>query len=156
MKSQTVYLYNETTKEFTHVYAAQESPLEPGVFIVPSHATKLAPPVAGINQVAVFSNGAWGLVADYRGTTWYDTTSGAITVINTIGTPASNLATTEPASVINAREQVSDVTILRCAEDGIAVPTTWITYRKNLRAIVSGADLVSTTLPAVPAYPNNS
>ena len=47
----------------------------------------------------------------------------------------------------------SDVTLLRCAENGVAVPVAWTTYRHALRALVNGGDTTSTALPATPAYP---
>lgn len=48
----------------------------------------------------------------------------------------------------------SDVTITRCAENAVAVPSDWAEYRKALRAILSlpvGAP--AQTLPVRPAYP---
>lgn len=164
MKIQTVYLYNEITNEFTGKFDAQESPLEPGVFITPVHSTKLAPPTISDNQVAVFSNGVWKLVEDYRGQVWYDTTTGAKVTVNFIGKLPDNLAAEEPEVIVKAREHVelvnsasvalskSDVTVIRCAEDGVVVPALWIAYRKELRAIVNGTDVVSTALPTAPAY----
>jgi hypothetical protein len=47
----------------------------------------------------------------------------------------------------------SDVTLLRCTENGVAVPMAWTTYRHALRAIVNGGDTTSVALPAIPAYP---
>lgn len=48
----------------------------------------------------------------------------------------------------------SDLTVLRCAENGIAVPAAWATYRKALRAIVGAASGDATEgLPAKPSYP---
>lgn len=50
--------------------------------------------------------------------------------------------------------EVSDLTILRCYENTVAVPTAWATYRKALRAIVSATSGDPTQpLPAKPAYP---
>lgn len=46
----------------------------------------------------------------------------------------------------------SDVTMLRCIEAGIAVPSAWNTYRKALRAISTGLDKTSTTLPVQPPF----
>jgi hypothetical protein len=48
----------------------------------------------------------------------------------------------------------SDVTILRCIENGIAVPADWAAYRAALRAITAapGGDATN-PLPAQPAYP---
>jgi hypothetical protein len=48
----------------------------------------------------------------------------------------------------------SDLTVLRCVENGIAVPADWITYREALRAIVrSPSGDPSQLLPAMPDYP---
>jgi hypothetical protein len=49
----------------------------------------------------------------------------------------------------------SDVTILRCAENGVAVPAAWATYRADLRAITGAKTAGDPTqsLPGVPAYP---
>jgi hypothetical protein len=48
----------------------------------------------------------------------------------------------------------SDRTILRCYENTVAVPATWATYRKALRAIVSAASGDATQpLPTKPQYP---
>ena len=47
----------------------------------------------------------------------------------------------------------SDKTILRCAENQVAVPATWATYRKALRAVVGAASGVPGALPSIPAYP---
>lgn len=51
----------------------------------------------------------------------------------------------------------SDVTVLRCYENAIATPATWVTYRKDLRAIVSATTGdASLALPAMPAYPTGT
>lgn len=48
----------------------------------------------------------------------------------------------------------SDVTLLRCFENAVAVPTTWSSYRKALRAIVAApSGDPSAALPVRPAYP---
>ena len=49
----------------------------------------------------------------------------------------------------------SDVTILRCYERGVSVPTEWADYRAALRLIVSGTS-EATELPVRPAYPVGS
>jgi len=41
----TVYLFNDLTLEYTGSYDAQESPLEPGVFLTPAASTDVQPPV---------------------------------------------------------------------------------------------------------------
>ena len=50
----------------------------------------------------------------------------------------------------------SDITMLRCIENGVAVPASWSSYRKALRDISNGTDVVSLTLPSVPAFPSGT
>lgn len=48
----------------------------------------------------------------------------------------------------------SDVTMLRCLENAVAVPAEWIAYRKALRSILSSSGGDATQpLPTRPAYP---
>ncbi len=61
-----IYNYHPVTKEFLSQCEADESPLEPGVYLIPANATDMAPPTEGDNQKAVFDNGAWSLKDDYR------------------------------------------------------------------------------------------
>lgn len=73
MVTKTVYNYNPDTGEYLGPETAYESPLEPGVYLIPAHATTIAPPEADDGRVAVFADGAWTLVEDHRGEVWYDT-----------------------------------------------------------------------------------
>lgn len=51
----------------------------------------------------------------------------------------------------------SDRTVLRCIENGVTVPATWATYRKDLRAIISAASGDPTqSLPTQPSYPTGT
>jgi len=45
----------------------------------------------------------------------------------------------------------SDIVVLRCYENSVAVPQVWAAYRATLRATVKNAN--TTTLPTQPAYP---
>ena len=48
----------------------------------------------------------------------------------------------------------TDITVLRCYSAGVAVPAEWQAYRVALRAIVTGKDTTSTSLPTAPqTYP---
>jgi hypothetical protein len=49
----------------------------------------------------------------------------------------------------------SDITILRCYENAVAVPAAGHAYRTELRAIVSGTS-PATELPARPEYPEGT
>ena len=46
----------------------------------------------------------------------------------------------------------SDITLLRCYERGVSVPTEWADYRAALRLILSGKS-EATELPVRPKYP---
>lgn len=58
MSTKTVYLFDGTGK-FTGQYEAQESPLEPGVFIAPSISTEVAPPQLQAGEHAQWDGAAW-------------------------------------------------------------------------------------------------
>jgi hypothetical protein len=60
----TVYLYDPVTLAPTAPYDAQESPLEPGVFITPVYCIDTPPPEAGPNQRVFFDGVSGWLVKD--------------------------------------------------------------------------------------------
>ncbi len=76
---------------YTMPVAARLSPARPqnsdGTwnYIIPSGTTAIEPPTAGANQAAVFRNGAWSLVDDYRGATVYSTETGEQVTIRSLG-----------------------------------------------------------------------
>lgn len=55
----TIYNYDPNSGAFTTEAAADPSPLEQGVFLIPAFATDVAPPTTGANQVAFYSGGGW-------------------------------------------------------------------------------------------------
>lgn len=73
MNTKTVYNYNRDTGEYLGPETAHESPMEPGVYLLPAHSTEAEPPEADDGHVAVFADGTWTLVEDHRGEVWYDT-----------------------------------------------------------------------------------
>ena len=56
-----IYHYIADSGIFYAEGVADESPLETGVFLVPAHATTIAPPEVTNPEVAVFKNGAWSV-----------------------------------------------------------------------------------------------
>ena len=56
-----VYHFDQVTGAHVGMSDADESPLEPGVFLIPSFATELAPPVAPEGQFAAFDGSRWAL-----------------------------------------------------------------------------------------------
>jgi hypothetical protein len=94
MNRKTFYCYSDKG-EFQGSYPAQESPLEPGVYIRPILSTDIEPPTFTEGQVAIFENDAWSLVVDYRGKIWYNKITGESVEIDFIGEP-ENLVPTIP------------------------------------------------------------
>lgn len=68
---QTVHNYHPDTAAYVSSGLADESPLEPGVFLVPAHATTIEPPATGTHEAAIFVNGGWRIVPDFRGTSYW-------------------------------------------------------------------------------------
>jgi hypothetical protein len=56
-----IYHYTADTGIFYAKGVADESPLEPGVYLVPAHATTVSPPVVVEPEIAVFKDGAWSV-----------------------------------------------------------------------------------------------
>ncbi len=79
--SQTVYNYDPITRTFTGASQADESPLEPGVYLIPAHATTIEPPAVADGKVARYrpDDVMWELVPDIRGT-WYDADGQAVQI----------------------------------------------------------------------------
>ncbi|OQS45635.1 tail fiber assembly protein [Chromobacterium violaceum] len=64
--NKTVYAYHPQTGEYQGPTAADPSPLQPGVWLLPAYSTELQPPVAAERQTAVFRDGGWTLSPDWR------------------------------------------------------------------------------------------
>lgn len=56
-----VYLYDGVSGLFSGDYEAQESPLEPGVFLTPTASTTVMPPQS-LNKIAKWDGVSWKLV----------------------------------------------------------------------------------------------
>lgn len=54
-----IYNYDRETGEFTGESLADESPLEPGVWLFPAHSTDTPPPIPGASQRSFFIGGEW-------------------------------------------------------------------------------------------------
>ena len=101
MSTKKVYLYNKNN-EYTGVYEAQESPLEPGVFIVPVQHLPIAPPVTNEHEVAVCENGKWVVYPDVRGVPMYKKTDGTESRMESYGpVPDTHVVETPPKDMYN-------------------------------------------------------
>jgi hypothetical protein len=56
-----IYHYIADTGIFYSEGVADESPLEPGIFLIPAHATTVAPPDVTEPEIAVFRYGEWSV-----------------------------------------------------------------------------------------------
>ncbi|MHA6887222.1 phage tail protein [Ralstonia pseudosolanacearum] len=92
-----VFHYHPTTGEYAGSSPADHSPLEPGVVLVPAHATDQAPPTAGAREVAVFRDGGWSIEADWRGVALYSKTDGSTVTIADVGVTPAGVNATETA-----------------------------------------------------------
>lgn len=91
-----IWNYHSETKELLAKSLAVESPLEPGVFLIPAHATNIEPPKAKKGYAIVFNNESWEYVKDHRGETWWDE-SGKEVIIDEIGPDiVKNLSAEQP------------------------------------------------------------
>ncbi|MCK4129036.1 phage tail protein [Ralstonia pseudosolanacearum] len=91
----TVYHYHSTTGEYAGRSPADHSPLEPGVVLIPAHATDQAPPAAGPHEMAVFRDGSWSVTADWRGVDLFSKADGSAVTIADIGTTPADVNATE-------------------------------------------------------------
>ena len=73
------YKYDSQTGEFMYEIQCQESPREPGQFLIPANATTVAPPGEQEGKARVWDGSAWGYVTDNRGKTLYSTEDSRIT-----------------------------------------------------------------------------
>ena len=104
MNTKTVYNYDPNTGEYLGPETAHESPMEPGVYLIPAHSTETVPPEVGEHQAAVYRNGAWTLVEDHRGEVWYDTATQERHEIKTLGIVPetwTQIVPTDPESIWN-------------------------------------------------------
>lgn len=93
---QTVYNHHPDTRIYTGASQADESPLEPGVYLIPAHATTVAPPDVPEGHLARWrlDDGMWEIVPDIHGT-WYDA-DGQIVQIDDLDADVSALTRAAP------------------------------------------------------------
>ena len=57
----TIYNFNPVTGQFLGADMARESPMEPGVFLIPANSTTVEPPACGANEQLIFKEGGWAV-----------------------------------------------------------------------------------------------
>ena len=89
-----IYTFDRETGLFTGVSVADESPLEPGVYLIPAFSTDIKPP-AEIDKCAVFKDGAWTLVDFITSMQIFDIKTGEL-VEPVLGKSVADLGTDKP------------------------------------------------------------
>lgn len=127
-----IYHYHPQSGDLVGTGSADDSPLEPGMFLVPAHATTIEPPETATNQVAVFDGDKWVKADDYRGQEYW-LADGSHHVIDRLGDvpPPDALiapptrATTVPASVTmrQARLALLQAGLLATVDAAVAAMT---------------------------------
>lgn len=80
-----IYHYHPLTGEYVGSSPANPDPLEPGRFVIPAHATDVAPAAVSAGETAVWGDGAWRVVPDHRGQTVYRKVDGTPVSIDWLG-----------------------------------------------------------------------
>ncbi len=158
-----VYQYDEVTGEYVSEKDARVCPgreawddNQAGKYLVPAHATVIAPPDATEGGVVCFVHGAWSQLEDHRGETWW-TEQGDPVTIEGPGNPVDwgLLATAPdlppvPVTVVTPRQirlALSQVGLRAAVEDYVAaasqsVKDTWefsTIIERNNPIIAAGA-----------------
>lgn len=127
--------------------------------IVAFYDSEDSPVPAGVTNTLAITDAQWQACMSTPG---YTVKNGVL--VAPIPPTAAQVAAQQTASAWSVYQaqaktalDASDLTILRCYENGVAVPAAWATYRKALRAIVSTASGDATQpLPTKPAYPSGT
>lgn len=93
--NKTIYTYHPQSGAFTGEHVADESPLEPGKFLLPAFSTTLQPPETSTREIAVFDEGQWSIKADWRDVPLFSTSDGKAVTINAIGVTPTDVGATD-------------------------------------------------------------
>lgn len=91
-----IYNYHPDYKYFSGVSIADESPLEPGVFLIPAYATDIKAPQYGEGFIPVFEDNQWNIVEDKRGIYYSTQTQEVIENTNPLEQPENTTKEVPP------------------------------------------------------------
>lgn len=130
-----IYNINHNTGEFVSTGEADESPLEPGVWLIPADAVTEEPPKAGEREVPVYKDGKWELASDWRGYQYWDKDDGSAHIISEIGEkpPKGHLTEKPPLSA-------SAVEDLRAVAYADPIKGSYRHYMEALRLTLTGGE----------------
>jgi hypothetical protein len=166
-----IFHYHPVTHEYVGTSEADESPLEPGVFLIPANATDIEPALPGDGQVAVFNESTWITNEDHRGLRCWKADGTPFTIDSLGPFPDDALPNPPPvppeqrAELLIARRNAalnaSDWLVSRHQDEQIlgaqtslspAQFSTLMTYRKALRDLTEARDWPNVELPAPPDF----
>lgn len=87
MTAPNVYSFDPQSGQLVGIGFADPDPLTPNGWLVPAHATTITPPDVPSGSVAAFRDGAWLVLKDHRGETWW--MDGQSYTITALGDPAT-------------------------------------------------------------------
>jgi hypothetical protein len=93
-----IYHYHPEYKIYLGSSDADESPLEPGVFLIPAHATELELPEYPEGKIPAFNGSSWTLIDDNRGVYYSIETQQEIQHLNPFN-PPENATKQQPPEV---------------------------------------------------------
>lgn len=140
------YKYDSQTGEFLHEVLCQESPREPGQFLIPANATTVAPPEEQAGKARVWNGSLWEYVTDNRGKTMYSVTNSrqTSTMSNVLGEDVPESWTlTPPPDSDNKYTFVGDEWLPQSVEElrEQLGDTLWSNYKSYQRTYVDPEDL---------------
>lgn len=97
MNTKTVYQTNQLGL-YVGLAEAEESPLEPGVFLIPGGCVEMAPPKIPANKAACWSGGKWSLVEYFDGLIVYSITTGEPLTVTGLGPIPSGYTVKKPGA----------------------------------------------------------
>jgi hypothetical protein len=99
-----IYHYHPEYKYLIYDDVAEQSPLdEPGVYLIPAHATSTEPPKFSKGFIPIFSNDLWEIVEDKRGLYYNISTGEESYNDNPLQTP-ENTTTEKPPEVLEGKK----------------------------------------------------
>lgn len=109
-----IYNISQLTGEFVSIGTADESPLEPGAWLIPAGAVTEEPPKVANRKIAVWKNDKWSVLDDWRGYQYWSKEDGKEHIIGEIGErpPKGHLTERPPLSV----DEIEDLRVAAYAD----------------------------------------
>ena len=91
-----IYNYHPDYKTYVGSSLADESPLEPGVFLIPAHATELEPPSCENCEISIFTENNWEIISNCMGIYYNKETKEPFEWYNPINSPQNGTKNPPP------------------------------------------------------------